>query len=104
MGIPGQGRPRLVKVVLPASRFQREAVRRAPRLRFFPPQKGIYLRPSLTKEERDRWREARLTKGGRNGDPGRPVSEREGSPALSPHLDLGDTTLGSVPSTSSGNC
>lgn len=37
------------------------AVRRAPRLRSFL-RKGIYLRPSLTKEERDRLREARRAK------------------------------------------
>lgn len=60
MGKPQQGRPRLMKVVLPASKFQREAVRRAPRLRFFPLQKGVYLRPSLTWEERQRRREQRL--------------------------------------------
>lgn len=50
MGRPQQNRPRLIKVVLPSSRHQAEAVRRAPRLRFLPPHKGIFLRPSLSRE------------------------------------------------------
>ncbi|KIH68965.1 hypothetical protein ANCDUO_00700 [Ancylostoma duodenale] len=52
--------PRLIKVVLPASKFQKQAIKRAPRLRFFSPQRGIYLRASLTWEERQRRREERL--------------------------------------------
>lgn len=104
MGKPGQSRPRLVKVVLPTSRFQSEAVKRAPRLRFFPPQKGIYLRPSLSKEERERRREDRLTRWGRGDDPVRTPSVRRGSPPHSPHPNLGDTTLASEPNSPSGNC
>lgn len=58
MGPRQSSRPRLLKVILPASRFQREVIQRAPRLRFFF-HKGVYIRPSLTKEERDRRREER---------------------------------------------
>lgn len=61
MGKPDVKHSRLIKVVLPSSRFQQVAVKRAPRLRTFP-RKGIYLRPSLTKEERERQREERLAK------------------------------------------
>ncbi|KAK6029926.1 hypothetical protein OSTOST_03953, partial [Ostertagia ostertagi] len=59
MGIPNPNRPRLLKVVLPTSRFQRQAVQRAPRLRSFS-HRGVHLRPSLTKEERERRRRERL--------------------------------------------
>lgn len=61
LGKPDVNNSRLIKVVLPSSKFQQMAVRRAPRLRSFL-RKGIYLRPSLTKEERDRLREARRAK------------------------------------------
>uniref|UniRef100_A0A0N4WS52 Tick transposon n=1 Tax=Haemonchus placei TaxID=6290 RepID=A0A0N4WS52_HAEPC len=54
-------RPRLIKIVFPASRYQKMAVRRAPRLRSFDP-KGVFLRPSLSLEERLQYREARLAK------------------------------------------
>ncbi|EYB95150.1 hypothetical protein Y032_0163g3485 [Ancylostoma ceylanicum] len=60
MGKITQNYPRLIKVVLPASKFQKQAIKRAPRLRFFSPQRGIYLRASLTWEERQRRREERL--------------------------------------------
>lgn len=60
MGKLDGDRPRLIKVELPASRFRKQAVRRAPRLRFFTSQKGIFLRPSLPLEERNRIREQRL--------------------------------------------
>lgn len=59
MGRVAQNKPRLVKVVLPSSKFQRLAVRRAPRLRSSTTQKGVYLRPSLTWEERMHRRELR---------------------------------------------
>lgn len=55
MGKVSPTRPRLLKVVLPCSRLQKEVIRFAPRLRFFP-HKGIYIRPSLTLEERNRLR------------------------------------------------
>lgn len=58
MGVRNSSRPRLLKIVLPNDRFQKEVVKRASRLRFFP-HKGVYIRPSLTKEERIRRREAR---------------------------------------------
>lgn len=61
MGRPDCNRSRLIKVLLPSSKFQEVAVRRAPRLRSFF-HKGVYLRPSLTKEERERRRGERLAK------------------------------------------
>lgn len=54
------GRPRLLKVVLPSSFYANLVIRRAPRLRTFS-LKGIYVRPSLTKSERDRIRNARMS-------------------------------------------
>ncbi|RCN33118.1 hypothetical protein ANCCAN_21061 [Ancylostoma caninum] len=51
-------RPRLIKVVLPSQKFQRMAVKRASLLRFFP-EKGIFLRESLTDAERKRRRDER---------------------------------------------
>ncbi|KAK6024464.1 hypothetical protein OSTOST_09723, partial [Ostertagia ostertagi] len=57
MGVRNSSRPRLLKVILPNDRFQKEVIRLAPRLRFFP-HKGVYIRPSLTREERMRRREA----------------------------------------------
>lgn len=64
MGRLAQDRPRLIKVVLPSGQFQRLAIRRAPRLRFSPAHKVIYIRPSLTREERMRRREQRKCSGG----------------------------------------
>ncbi|KAK6060752.1 hypothetical protein COOONC_01590 [Cooperia oncophora] len=51
MGRPRHGVPRLLKIVLPARKFQSLLLKRAPRLRFFPV-KGVFIRPSLTWEER----------------------------------------------------
>ncbi|EPB72886.1 hypothetical protein ANCCEY_08022 [Ancylostoma ceylanicum] len=55
LGKPGQHLPRLLKIVMPSRYFQRVLLKRAPQLRFFP-EKGIYIRPSLTKEEREQLR------------------------------------------------
>lgn len=68
IGRPQLNRPRLIKVVLPSSRHQAEAVRRAPRLRFFPLRKGIFLRPSLSRVERERMRAERLSARGLQPD------------------------------------
>ncbi|KAK6029692.1 hypothetical protein OSTOST_04195 [Ostertagia ostertagi] len=56
-----RGKNRLIKVVLPCSLYQRIAVRRAPRLRTFP-ERGVFLRESLTLEERVRRRESRFAR------------------------------------------
>lgn len=53
--------PRLVKVVLPASFFAKLMVRRAPRLRRFKVA-GLFIRPSLSKPERDRLRAERAAR------------------------------------------
>lgn len=61
MGAVGT-RPRLLKAILPSSRLQKQVVKRAPWLRdsgF----RGVWLRESLTKEERDRRRAARVGQG-----------------------------------------
>ncbi|EYB83273.1 hypothetical protein Y032_0339g2970 [Ancylostoma ceylanicum] len=63
-----KGRPRPLKVVLPCSRFQKDLLKRAPRLRFFS-QKGIYINPSRTLEERKRIREERLRRLAATGGP-----------------------------------
>ncbi|EYC09166.1 hypothetical protein Y032_0062g3394 [Ancylostoma ceylanicum] len=49
---------RLVKVVFPSSFFQKLTIKRATRLPSTP-YRGAFIRPSLSKEERDRNREAR---------------------------------------------
>ncbi|EYC30629.1 hypothetical protein Y032_0005g2760 [Ancylostoma ceylanicum] len=61
-------RPRLIKCVLPAQTFQRLAVKRAPLLRFFP-EKGIFLRESLTDAERKRRRDERTHRSLSNNHP-----------------------------------
>ncbi|VDL81974.1 unnamed protein product [Nippostrongylus brasiliensis] len=54
LGKPIEGGNRLIKVVLPCSKFRNIAVHRAKRLVFFQ-WKGVYLRPSLPLEERRRF-------------------------------------------------
>lgn len=58
--------PRLIKVVLPASVFAKQMLRRAPRLKHFKAP-GLYIRPSLPKAERERLRKEREAR--RNVDP-----------------------------------
>ncbi|EYC04930.1 hypothetical protein Y032_0021g309 [Ancylostoma ceylanicum] len=58
MGKPMTKRPRLLKVVLPTSFFQRQMLRRAHWLKSFSV-RGIFVRPSLSKAERDRMRQER---------------------------------------------
>lgn len=53
MGKPKNDYARLLKVVLPNSFFQRELLKRAPRLKTFPVS-GIYIRRSLPRLERER--------------------------------------------------
>uniref|UniRef100_A0A8R1EI04 Uncharacterized protein n=1 Tax=Caenorhabditis japonica TaxID=281687 RepID=A0A8R1EI04_CAEJA len=51
------GSPRPVKIILPCSASQQETMRRAHRLRSFPTGQcpPVYLCPSMTKEERERF-------------------------------------------------
>lgn len=100
MGKLDARRPRLMKVVLPASRFQMEAVRRAPRLRFSPSHRGVYLRPSLTKEERERRRGERLSSR-RLGTDDTAANIPSQSVLQSPTPTQGTTPSSSSPS---GNC
>ncbi|EYC29009.1 hypothetical protein Y032_0007g3543 [Ancylostoma ceylanicum] len=52
LGVLKQGVPRLLKIVFPASVFQRTALRNARRLRDSAKFRNVYVRPSLTAEER----------------------------------------------------
>ncbi|EYC20476.1 hypothetical protein Y032_0022g645 [Ancylostoma ceylanicum] len=56
MGSPNSSRPRLLKVILPSTFFRNLMLRRAPNLRSFQAREKVFIRPSLTKEERDRRR------------------------------------------------
>ncbi|KIH69313.1 reverse transcriptase [Ancylostoma duodenale] len=85
LGRPQRGINRLTKVVLPARMFQRLAVKRAPRLRFFC-ERGIYLRPSLTLEERKRRKEERNQQA--------PASENRSSYAPQQHVSTTCVTAG----------
>lgn len=58
MGKPSSNHPRLLKVILPTSRFQKQVLRNASRLRFTP-FRDVFLRESLTWAERKRRREER---------------------------------------------
>lgn len=100
MGKNSQDRPRLIKVVLPSSKFQRLATRRAPRLRFSPTHKGIYLRPSLTWEERARRREQRQSGGGMvNDGSSRASGAREGCHSPIPTESVATSTPYNSPPT-----
>lgn len=55
------GKARLLKVVFPASFFASLSLKRASYLRHFP-EKGVYIRPSLSKPDRDRLRAERLAR------------------------------------------
>lgn len=59
MGRPNDNRPRLLKVVLPTSRFQRLVLKRKSKLRSFS-HKGVYIRPSLPPGERNFIKDRRL--------------------------------------------
>ncbi|KAL6742477.1 hypothetical protein ANCDUO_15803 [Ancylostoma duodenale] len=59
LGKRDPGRNRAVTVILPSTRFQRVAVSKAHRLRTFS-EKGIFLRASLPRAERERLKELRL--------------------------------------------
>ena len=53
LGKPDKNKRRLMKVILPSSFFQTQALRSAKQLKGHAKFNGIFLRPSLTKEERD---------------------------------------------------
>ncbi|KAK6010739.1 hypothetical protein OSTOST_24207, partial [Ostertagia ostertagi] len=59
MGRPSPTYNRLLKVVLPNSFFARLLLRCAPKLKHFPLKKGVFIRPSLSKGERERIRAER---------------------------------------------
>lgn len=61
LGKPQADRPRLLKVILPNTFYQSLTLTRASRLRSFP-SGGVFIRPSLTKEERERNRKARMAR------------------------------------------
>ncbi|EYB88679.1 hypothetical protein Y032_0243g3495 [Ancylostoma ceylanicum] len=72
MGKPNPKFPRLLKIVFPSSYFRNDILRKAPRLKTFPTS-GVYIRPSLPKEERDRLRALRLAKYKRSEQISNPV-------------------------------
>lgn len=107
MGRLDQNRPRLIKVVLPSSRFQRQATKRAPRLRFYSGHKGVYLRPSLTLEERMRGREQRKSSGGVGDESSMRITQvRNGSQSSPPtaNITARRTTPSPCNSNPTGNC
>jgi len=53
MGVPDANRPRLLKVVLPSSTIQRQLLRNSRKLASLPAHKNTFIRPSLTKLQRD---------------------------------------------------
>ncbi|KAL6731782.1 hypothetical protein Aduo_002611 [Ancylostoma duodenale] len=59
MGRPSPGRPRLMKVVFPSRYYRDKILRNAPRMKYFPAP-GVYIRPSLTRAERESLRNQRL--------------------------------------------
>lgn len=87
MGRTIPNRNRLLKVVLPSSWFQKECIKRAPRLRYFP-HRGVYIRPSLTKEERDRRRAERLSNSSSAKNINRVVSQVSGNVSVSQSVSL----------------
>lgn len=70
----------------------------------FPSQKGVFLRPSLTREERNRRREERLTNMRKSSGSARSFSVRAESQSEPPFLDHTNATLSSKPNSFSGNC
>uniref|UniRef100_A0A8R1IJ31 Uncharacterized protein n=1 Tax=Caenorhabditis japonica TaxID=281687 RepID=A0A8R1IJ31_CAEJA len=56
------GKPRLVKIVFPCSKSQADTLLRAHRLRSFPTGQNppVYLRPSMTRKERETFRQERM--------------------------------------------
>lgn len=64
--------PRLIKCILPTSKHQRTLIARAPWLRSSA-YRGVWIRPSLTEEERRRNREARSTGANRSSGYGNPA-------------------------------
>ncbi|WKY13700.1 hypothetical protein Q1695_004492 [Nippostrongylus brasiliensis] len=59
MGVMQEGKPRLVKCVFASRRFQVETLSRSRRLRSCPLFQNIYVRRSMTRDERERERELR---------------------------------------------
>ncbi|KAL6724318.1 hypothetical protein Aduo_019215 [Ancylostoma duodenale] len=59
MGKPLEGRPGLVKVVFSSRHFYFDALRKAYKLRHIPTYSGVYLRRSMTAEERNKDRALR---------------------------------------------
>lgn len=76
MGRPVPGKARLLKVVFPASYFAMLTLKRAPHLRFFS-EKGVFIRPSLSKLERDRLKVERLSRTQNHSSPSELVRNQQ---------------------------
>ncbi|EYC02055.1 hypothetical protein Y032_0102g3458 [Ancylostoma ceylanicum] len=96
MGRINSNRPRLLKVVLPSSYYSSLTLRRAPKLKSFSV-RGIFIRPSLPKCERDRLRGLRLSRSSPHAEgvscsaiiPSQPLLDSQQSQisqSMSPHL------------------
>ncbi|KAK6017188.1 endonuclease/exonuclease/phosphatase family protein, partial [Ostertagia ostertagi] len=73
MGRPSPHRPRLLKVVLPSTKFRDEALRRAHKLKYSQ-FKGTYIRPSLPKAEREKLRALKQQARENSNKPGKSVN------------------------------
>ena len=73
MGKPMENRPRLVKVVLPTSIYQSQCLKFAKNLKTVSGYDGIYIRPSMTKDQLQADYELRkkLREMNKNGIPGK---------------------------------
>ncbi|KAK6051837.1 hypothetical protein COOONC_10658, partial [Cooperia oncophora] len=103
MGRPRHGVPRLLKIVLPTRKFQSLLLKRAPRLRFFPV-KGVFVRPSLTWEERVQ-RRANITSPHQSAPPKEVSAHNVSLQSSSSHHSAADPPMSyaNVPVRASGN-
>ncbi|VDL83228.1 unnamed protein product [Nippostrongylus brasiliensis] len=92
LGRPASGGRRLLKVVFPSSRFQQIALSRSNRLRFFGLD-NIYIRPSLTAEERRRRRELRSRTASHVSSPSLGDDIKVSSPRNTEEVHLSATSL-----------
>ncbi|VDL79786.1 unnamed protein product [Nippostrongylus brasiliensis] len=92
LGRPASGGRRLLKVVFPSSKFQQIALNRSNRLRFFN-LGNVYIRPSLTAEERRRRRELRSRTASHMSSPSVGDDIKVSSPRNTEEVHSSDTSL-----------
>ncbi|EYC23148.1 hypothetical protein Y032_0466g1960 [Ancylostoma ceylanicum] len=99
MGKPSPGRPRLMKVVFPSRYYRDKILRNAPRLKYFPAP-GVYIRPSLSKAERESLRNLRLKSRSfshPNNTRSSPVINSVATPQVNANSSLCSQTMSSPP-------